>query len=339
MKTLFFAVATLAVVACQQNTKKEVPPQGKNTPLTPQEETTPPTTQEELAPLPKTDWEEEGLKGKVKTLTKILYRGTEKNGKIIKKNLYTEIVRYSFNTDGYYTLEERFSSSTNEPAFYYLKFLYNDKKQLIEEINFRKDKEYWRGTYLYNKQGDCIMITDKLPDFEAEEKHFTYVYTPEGKQKTFSQTLNNRVVKTVTFYNKKNLILKEEVYTDDQLTLQDTNTYDEHDRLVKWVSSSDNGDEENLYTYDSYGNLISYKFTAVGTFTDEQREYQYDEKGNILQKHVSIIFFSAANGSAEESHSLYTYTYDDQGNILTEIRKDLDRKEIIIAEHTIEYYQ
>lgn len=322
MKTLFFAVATLAVVACQQNTKKEAPSQGENTPL---------TTQEETTPLPETDWKKEGLKDQVKTRTTITYEAIEKNGQFAQGEII-DIVRSHFNPQGFITLTEvfeTFNDFKNNTPIYSESFLYDDQGRLLETNGYNSNEgKVATYTYRYNEQGDIVYTKDiNVTSVEPTETRYQYTYTPEGKQRTL---VNNG--ETISFYNKKNQLIWEKFYEKEtgDTTLTEY-TYNDKGLLIKEVTFI-NGKQEDIMesTYDPYGNRTSfYMKGSIGNLS-ETSQYTYDDQGNVLEDKT----ISLSNGETRSSD--HSYTYDNHGNIIS--ARHMNPEEPVFLSFLIEYY-
>ena len=108
---MLFAFTALVLVACQQNTPKEiVSAEGENAVATTLQE--PPNEaqvnpEEQATTEVDNHWKELKLKGEVKVLTEIIYEGIEKEGKVVKderKKKTLSITLTIFYSKGFMTL-------------------------------------------------------------------------------------------------------------------------------------------------------------------------------------------------------------------------------------------
>ena len=272
------------------------------------------------------------LKGKVKVLTEITYGGIEKDGQVAKKGL-VGIIRRSFNSQGFVILLECFESLSMDTLTHVAKYQYNQKGQLLEMSSGVEGTE--KTTYSYNERGDRTLERKEDPTREKPlDKEYHYEYTPEGKK----EIVLLAVAKNTYYYDQKNRLVKEEHYDTEEgmYSYREVNTYNEEDFLIKKVSvMGDTPEVTTTYTYDKYGNLT----TSVSKSTDggskEVYKYQYDNRGNILKEDFK---FTSTYMEIFDSSYLKTYTYDAQGNKITEIERESHSREIVITEYEIEYY-
>ena len=314
-------------MACQQNTQKSNPTgEGENT-----------TAQVS------NDLDQMLLKGKVKTFTQIVYEGEEKDGQVIKKKFSIappSIIRTHFNPQGFTTLVEIFDDLSMEKPYSVEKYFYNEKGQLDKTTLSRTGRDLVKDFYSYNEQGDKILHTREDPsEGGLSEFKYLYNYTPEGKEITSHLSDS---VKTISYYNKKNLLVKEETYSSDGGTAN-VNTYDDKGLLIKIVSYADNTEVAvTTLSYDKYGNQTS-SVTKIdnGSFSTFNK-YEYDSKGNVIKQECQYInTFVDEEGINNEDKGNYvvTYTLDAQGNKTLEVRKNSDQEpRIVITEYQIEYY-
>ena len=331
MKTQLFTLAALALIACQQN-RKEAPVQEENIAT---------NTQEEQNAEVENDWKEKGLKGKVKVLTEIVYWGVEKNGQLVKGKLvdeYPAITRTYFNLQGFITLLESFESLPMNQPVSKGQYLYDEYGRLSEVICTSIGSDTTKYSYLYNSKGDrTFERMENTSMSQAEDKEYYYIYTPEGKQKTIFEDMGLGEEKTISYYNKKNQLIKEEEFNPQEiLTRELINTYNDKGQLIKTITKIDNQERVTTFTYDSYGNITAFKEQSPKGSLSATISYKYDTKGYILQKEEKV---TTTYEDQENYTSHCTYTYDSQGNILTATNDHAEMDTQTVTEYTIEYYQ
>ena len=114
------------------------------------------------------------------------------------------------------------------------------------------------------------------------------------------------------------------------------NTYNEEGLLIEKDSIENELQEDTtIYTYDKYGRLTTSVRESVDGNVEDVYKYQYDNRGNILKKYYKHTYVDIE--SVDFSY-LKTYTYDAQGNKITEIERESHSSEIVIIEYQIEYY-
>ena len=149
-------------------------------------------------------------------------------------------------------------------------------------------------------------------------------------------------VKTISYYNKKNLLVKEETYSSDGGTAN-VNTYDDKGLLIKIVSYADNTQVAvTTLSYDKYGNQTSsVTKTDNGSFSTFNK-YEYDSKGNVIKQecqYINIFVDEEGINNEDKGNYVKTYTLDAQGNKILEVTKNSDQEpRIVITEYQIEYY-
>ena len=284
------------------------------------------------------DWDEMKLKGKVKVYAKLIYIGEKQNGKLVKTDALdrsTESLRTHFTPEGIISLVEFYNDTDLDKPDGVTKYIYNKKGQLVEkELSIRGD--VIKDFYSYNKKGDIILHRREDPtDTAPVEFKYWYNYTPQGKVVTCQQPYGT---KTISYYNNKNLLVKEEIY-DYEGFQKDSNTYNNKGLLIKTVSSFDQPDEKKIttYTYDQYGNITSFIEKWNETTSSEFHKYTYNSNGNVVKKETKSIVKDDEN--EQTTSTITTYTYDAQGNLIleqTEISGEYAR--IVITECLIEYY-
>lgn len=267
----------------------------------------------------------------------------------------------SYNKNGDLLSTTKFSGSK---IYSSIKYVYNEKKQVIEEIKFDKEGVLSESTKInYNYEGKEITRTvfnslnkierkteitynkkgrdDKTIYFEKDGKIGSYYFSSHNKLGKLVEdkvlTADNRIRrKTLIFYNENNLEVKRIRYTWDE-RLQDSiiKLYDENLLIRKtYYKSSGKVDYKILYEYDSNKNLT--KYVSLNP-KDEQKEkwiYKYDKSNNI-----EILKYGSDDNSIKRKTIM---KYDYKNNLIekTEFKFLNSKLEKSTWENrTIEYYK
>ncbi len=176
--------------------------------------------------------------------------------------------------------------------------------------------------YAYDLDGNCISVTDPLD--------MTETYTYNYNRMLLSATDRNGV-RSVFTYDALGKPLTEKYYLDNELVKTTTNSYDDAGRLTQ---ISETGAITVSYTYDSRGrlsteaqgsnilqhiyddreNLIQSKLLVNGLYDVWITNYNYDTNGRLV---------GVNNTNMPTAQQSTAFTYDANGNLLTETTGDL----------------
>jgi len=131
---------------------------------------------------------------------------------------------------------------------------------------------------------------------EIIEYKFHYVYNAKGLRTQIAMHMTERA-ETTTALN----------FSNDTTTY----TYDSEDKLVRAVSKNRNGVmiQEDTYSYDTTGNLASWKQFKSGSPRNFTNQYTYDAQNNLVEYYRADV---SGEFAAREK-----CTYDQNGNLLT----------------------
>lgn len=175
---------------------------------------------------PKNDWEENNLKGKVKSVKQITYEtsldesGTPQKGKI-STDSYKNFEEF-FHPNGFLN-EIRYFDANNNLKEYDI-YQYDAKNKLSEIHSFNQNKELKKKThYIYDKKGNVSQkIYESLNGLPNIKKTFTYhsngqkatelTYNAEGvleSKMKFSYHSDNGKVSKFTYYDANDVLMGE----------------------------------------------------------------------------------------------------------------------------------
>lgn len=197
---------------------------------------------------------------------------------------------------------------------------YDENDRLLTESWYQNgnDREI---VYTYDSTGNLLKKECKT-DGEVT-LCYTMCYDAAGNclHMIVDYTNNNYVPDESVYweYDTNGNVLSKNIYYGDQLRNTITNTYDAAGRLATTQEVRDGAVVlEGTYAYDEKGNLIRVEHCSQGISVLDEPDatlhltvytFQYDERGNKIRATVT----------AEEGVvSVRTWTYDDQGNMLSE---------------------
>ena len=146
-----------------------------------------------------------------------------------------------------------------------------------------------------------------------------FTYDEKGNKLTYKAYDNSgKVVGTEEYtYNEAGQLISQKSRNDDSYPVDSAYTYNENGLLIKKVNTYPENPESAfwfVYSYDSKGNLVKEEWTNI--------------QGGEKSPHSHIDFTYDANGNKlSEIHSNGTkteWTYDDRGNKLSESQYDSD---------------
>jgi hypothetical protein len=277
---------------------------------------------------PKTDWEEFGLKGKVKSVATKHYEAIDKFGSISKgkEGVLAGDTLLQFNNNG--NLVKR--------CFYYA----HD------------------GGYL----NDCETLTSDNDNNKITSGSFTYGYyvTKYDNKRNLIETNHYRLedgnlaYKEMHKYNENGNLIETNYYSSEgKLESQRIYKYDTKQNLIEEVGDNNNGIQHKLkYKYDDRGRQIEqygynkfetlvYKLIYEYNNRDEivkDFKYYYDDKENEYHSEWDYVTYWHSDFIHK---SFYEYTkYDNKGNWVERITYEGEAKiPMSITERTIEYYE
>ena len=191
---------------------------------------------------------------------------------------------------------------------------YNQKMLLIEEANFKEEKEMTeKTTYSYNEKNKLV--------------------------KKLKSGMSNWSVDY--YYNERNLLVKEiKDYFDDNIKLKTEYYYDKKNNLIEMleIDNNDSIDFTRIYKYDNNNNQIEY--LAIDKIGSEFKiNYEYDTSGNKIMSISGMIRKFSYNEDKKlikvkksrisgEPDYTELYSYNTNGLLTEKITLDEKLKEI-----------
>jgi hypothetical protein len=258
------------------------------------------------------NWKEDGLAGKVRSLTLERVELEKKAGSLFEgKRKPVETMRY---TPEGAKIEETHYSSNGALLWTWVHAYGSDGRQRTIECRLANGSVSEKFVFAYNK--DKEIERDILgPDGSLREKS-SYAYDENG---------NNAEIDTVA--------------ADGTSVGKWAYQYDDRGHVREWAAYNADGSifEESTYTYDSEGRLkVAAEYRADNSL---EKKVTYDSKGNEIEAEKD-----AADGTLGWKRT-YEYDFDSTGNWIKRTTKELtgssgkgDFAAVEIEYRTIEYF-
>lgn len=280
------------------------------------------------------DLEQMQLKGPVKSIEKLEYIVSHRNGKKQKKRsgiyatssgvgkIYTE-----FNRNG--DIIKRIAYSLLDGNVYRkstYKYAYNEVGKRIQKMEFdplsiTMSNEYVsKITYQYDNTGKLVKKSKYQYDTQTN-----WIYTYNAKGKLTQKRSEN--FKTTYTYNDKGNLIKEKWYKKGKLALKTTYTYRDDHITLKYY---ENGRLSAETVYDANGENITTNKRYRSTGEIKYRwTYKYNSQQDVIEKKMY-----GAIGDPFYT-KVYKYTYDKRGNWIKKKRFRREKlKHIIVRKIT-----
>lgn len=115
-------------------------------------------------------------------------------------------------------------------------------------------------------------------------------------------------------FDDNGLLTEKACRENNHATSTITYTYDEQGRVLTETETSHYGYDRSTYTYNGDGHIATLTESSDFSIRDGnvfQYVYEMDEQGRVVQMTV-------VNVTAEDAYTIYSYVYDDQGNVAQE---------------------
>lgn len=198
-----------------------------------------------------------------------------------------------------------------------VEIIFNDKYFPTEYVETYDGESYTDQQFTFDSEG-------RLTRESAYNSAYEYIYDSNGNliKETYSYDGEMRYIYEYKYDYRGNLI--EEIQTDSEYPLTKNYTYNHRGDLTKVVwfrPDLDTVTGVQEYFYDADNRIVSY----IGTYSDDRHkdtiDYTYDTKGNLVKRVEKYAY--------EPSYTYY-FTYDDNNNLIQELREDVvNRKSYI----------
>lgn len=294
-----------------------------------------------------TEWDEDILKGKVKTVSTFIYNEDGEPGVSYVKQ-YNEagrLLERTYFENGAVVKSHRLCSYDDKGNLVLIReigyrqsekgdtidivYEYNDSGLLTCQKELRNGALFYCVAKDYNEKGLLMLTTES--DYDTET-HYAYGYYYDSKDRLVKQ---ETPYSYLTFeYDKDGKVASQKVYEAESNELLTTTTlgYDSSGRLIQEVCSDAEGPStigySSIMSYDDQNRLVELKLTDDDGMVERHITYTYDERGNMatLEKLLDHAL----------RRELSTYTYDEQGN-WTEAEHNFDGVVLRVV-RTITYY-
>ncbi|MGV7931373.1 MAG: hypothetical protein AB2L13_21125 [Spirochaetota bacterium] len=247
-----------------------------------------------------TSWQDDGLKGNVKTITRTsaIFSHGNTDRKIAGKHQLDKISTYD--TGGNKIEEKLFTDLAPNRDFHYK---YDIKGYMIEKEEIHKVSRPYNGYkikyhYKYNSKGNvaeevCYKLMLGMPDHweYSKDDHNKYKYDKRGYM---VEKLRGDFTTKIK-YDSSGRKTDVRTYSSGREVGVSTNEYDANGNLIKSV---------NISTFNLENIIFSYKFDAGGNKIEESR----------------IIEDIKLRPSSSPYHEKTTWKYDARGNMIEEIK-------------------
>ena len=179
-----------------------------------------------------------------------------------------------------------------------IEYEYYNKGRLTKQIYISGDAV----TYTYNNDGALAKVYDPITDISTK-----YYYDLTGRQRKYTESGADYSHSVGYEYDKRNNLteLVEDINGTERTTAY---TYDEDNRIETVTT----GDVTVAYDYDGFGRIAT-KTTKNGDTEILTERYTYTATNAATSAQIATHTVDIANGDSVT----YSYTYDDNGNILS----------------------
>jgi hypothetical protein len=251
----------------------------------------------------KTDWENEGLKSKVRSVCNKSYRLDEKSEEIL-----VDTKTVSFNKDGNYIL-----------------IVDNLEDKRIFPRNYADNKnDYDLKTTFSYESGSCLskIAFEKKNNPNILERFFRCQDGKIFEQVNFHKiTLSWEISKILFYYDFQGNLIKKESYNNFQ-NYRDRSL----DKLYKY----------STYSYNEKNQNIENNYYRSNTLQDKY-SFQYDKKGNMVEQNYKR-FYSVGNSLKIDYQHKYLNSFDDKNNLIKTTYSEISSNGDVLIGKSYDWY-
>lgn len=263
---------------------------------------------------------------------------------ITKYSNYTDELRYTYDARGNITRYTYKSTDPSYPMSYTYTYTHDAQDNLltVKYTDEQSPNANYVSTYTYDANGN--MVRESLVYNDNSTAEYAYTYDANHQVVKLVQSYNGETLFTTTYTydNRGNVLTQHDVAADKSYETLTTNTYDSRNNLLSCVIKDVyryDGQESvstttETYTYDRDDNILSMTYSD-GSYSTTNR-FTYDDRGNVLKESYSdneqyshditttydrydnITSIATSTSGAPAEKTVWTYTYNDGGDILTE---------------------
>ena len=209
-----------------------------------------------------------------------------------------DTIKYTYDENGYLIKQHQTLFEEDDRV---REFFYNENDQIIKEIFTEYDGSQEITAYSFDANGNLVHMALTMSDGSVTTT--AYEYDEKGNLVKETQVSESAPLYVKEYTYKNDLLTEEKHYSDEELTLTAS------------------------YTYDALGNLLQIA-TDTPEGTSSTATYTYDEKGNRITESYSDSYGDTIEVS---------YTYDSYGNITSGVATAYEETITMEIEYTLTY--
>ena len=211
-------------------------------------------------------------------------------------------------------------------------FFYDAQGVLVEELFTNTDGYSAKTTYTYGSYGELV---EKLTVSGKTEDRTKYTYDEKGRLSREEQTVltGTKETKPLTLeysYDEFGNRLSKKEYRNENLYRVEEWTYNQSGQVITYQYADGNGNvlDKVKYLYFADGKLDQETYYK-GSVAESACYYIYDDAGRVTKKAIGTPYETFISVSQN-----ILYTYDEHGNLLTEVTVKKDGTELSRREYT-----
>ena len=211
-------------------------------------------------------------------------------------------------------------------------YTYDPAGRLVTELFTNSENYSAKVDYIYREDGK---IAEKIAVYDKTQEITAYTYDENGRLLKEEHTVRTgekvqqNTVMEYTYDASGNKLTQTETRMGE-LSRKEEWTYNEAGKVLTYKEFDGQGNpgEEMKYIYDNQGRLEEETLYLGGT-AEDSAVYVYDEAGRVIKRASGVPYekFITVN-------KIILYTYDEFGNLLTEVTTKKDGTELSRREYT-----